>query len=74
MNVYDPMMQRTVVIQDTPREDGLSLAFPPSEFSDVTAAAHQLESAASARSFMQDQWRVISQNMNEVANVVCETV
>ena len=72
MNIYDPMTQRTVVIQDTLPEDGHFLTFLPSEFSDITASADQLDSAASTRSSMQEQWSIISRNMNDIANIVCE--
>ncbi len=72
MNVYDPMIQRTVVMEDTPPEDGHFLAFLPSEFSYNTASTDQSDSWASTRSFMQEQWNIIAKNMNAIANTVCE--
>ena len=43
---------------------------PPSVVSDSTAAAAQLADAASAASFMQDQWRAAAENMQDMGNVV----
>ena len=42
----------------------------PSEFIDGTAAVAQLTDAASAVSFMQNQWRAVAENMRDMGNVV----
>ena len=57
MIFFDPISQGLSVVQDTPPGDALVISYTPSVVSDSTAAAAQLADAASAASFMQDQWR-----------------
>lgn len=67
---FDPISRGLSVVQDTPPGDALVISYTPSEVSDSTAAAAQLADAASAASFMQDQWRAAAENMRDMGNVV----
>lgn len=53
------------VIQDSAPADGMAITFLPSIINDALGAIPQLESEASTRSFMQDQFRAASENMRE---------
>lgn len=68
MIFFDPISRGLSVVQDTPPGDALVISYTPSEVSDSTAAAAQ--DAASAASFMQDQWRAAAENMRDMGNVV----
>lgn len=70
MIFFDPISQGLSVVQDTPPGDALVISYTPSEVGDSTAAAAQLTDAASAASFMQDQWRAAAENMQDMGNVV----
>lgn len=70
MIFFDPISQGLSVVQDTPPSDALVISYTPSVVSDSTAAAAQLADAASAASFMQDQWRAAAENMQDMGNVV----
>ena len=67
---FDPISRGLSVVQDTPPGDALVISYTSSEVSDSTAAAAQLADAASAASFMQDQWRAAAENMRDMGNVV----
>ena len=70
MTVFDPISQGINVLQDTPPIDALVISYMPSEFSDMVANAAQILDDASTRSFMQDQWRMVTENMYDLGNVV----
>lgn len=70
MIAFDPIGQGLNVIQDSSPGDGLSIVYLPSIVSDVTGAVPQLESEASARSFMQDIFRLSTENMYDSGLVV----
>lgn len=70
MIFFDPISRGLSVVQDTPPGDALVISYTPSEVSDSMAAAAQLADAASAASFMQDQWRAAAENMRDMGNVV----
>ena len=70
MIFFDPISRGLSVVQDTPPGDALVISYTQSEVSDSTAAAAQLADAASAASFMQDQWRAAAENMRDMGNVV----
>ena len=57
-------------IQDTPPQDGMGIVFLPSLANDATAGALQLESEESVHSFMQSQFRAVTENMYETALIV----
>ena len=67
---FDPITGIAPVVQDTPPGDALVISYMPSEFIDGTAAVAQLTDAASAVSFMQNQWRAVAENMRDMGNVV----
>lgn len=70
MIFFDPITGIAPVVQDTPPGDALVISYMPSEFIDGTAAVAQLTDAASAASFMQNQWRAVAENMRDMGNVV----
>ena len=70
MEVFDPLMQRTVVVLDTPPNDGLVISYSNSDFDDMIACENQLLDSSSARSFMQDEFRRSAQNLLEAGSVI----
>lgn len=70
MIAFDPFFGGLNVVQDTPPGDALGISFTPSIVSDVTAALPQLDSQASAQSFMEHQFRASAENMYDSGLVV----
>ena len=59
---FNPYWGGLDYMQDTPPQDGMAIAFFPSIASDVTAGQLQLDSESSVKSFMQAQFRIVSEN------------
>lgn len=57
-------------IQDTPYGDGFGLVFLPSLVSDAAAGTLQLESESSVHQFMQMQFRLGAENMQDAGLIV----
>lgn len=71
---FNPTWGGQDVIQDTAPADGMCIYFLPSEVNDVVAGALQLDSAESARSFMQAQFRAATENMYGVGVIVSASI
>lgn len=69
MLAFDPDFGGQNVIQDSPPFDGMAIVFVPSIVNDVTGSVPQLDSESSARSFMQIQFRMTAENMNDMGLV-----
>lgn len=69
MITFNPDWGGQDVIQDTPPYDGMALVFLPSIVADVTGSIPQLDSENSVHSFMQTQFRISAENMNDSANI-----
>lgn len=65
MTGFDPVWGGLDYTQDTPPYDGMAITFLPSLVNDVTAGQLQLESEESVHSFMQTQFRLVSENFND---------
>lgn len=70
MVIYDPISQATAVIQKTPPDQVTVISYPPSLVSDSAAAVGQLTDSASTRSFMQNQWRAVAENMQGMGAII----
>ena len=70
MHVFEPNSGRTFVILDTPPEDAMTISFSSSDFDDIIASEGQHIDSSSSRSFMQDIFRISTENMLETGNVV----
>lgn len=73
MLAFDPDFGGQNVIQDSPPFDGMAIVFVPSIVNDVTGSVPQLDSEASTRSFMQIQFRITAENMNDLGLVYSGT-
>lgn len=71
---FDPLWGGQNIIQDTPPGDALGIVFLPSIVGDVLGAIPQLESEESSRSFMQTQFRVAAENMNDAGLIYSAAV
>ena len=60
---FDPHWGGLDYVQETPPGDGLGIIYLPSIAHDSTAGQLQLESEASVHSFMQLQFRAVTENM-----------
>ena len=63
MMYFQPLSGIALVAQNTPPDTTDVIAYRPSVINDITAAIDQLQSADSASSFMQTQWRMAAANM-----------
>ena len=63
MMYFQPLSGMALIAQNTPPDSTSVIMYLPSVISDVTAAMDQLQSADSASSFMQTQWRMAAANM-----------
>ena len=63
MTYFQPLSGLTLIVQNTPPDTTDVITYVPSVLNDITAAIDQLESADSASSFMQTQWRMAAANM-----------
>ncbi|MDR3362866.1 MAG: hypothetical protein LBO64_08525 [Desulfovibrio sp.] len=63
MIVYDPISQTSAIIERSGLNQSVVLSYPPSLIHDSAAAVGQLTDSASTRSFMQDRWRSVAENM-----------
>ena len=70
MHTFDPNTGRTFVLLDTPPEDGMGIYFTASDFDDRIGSEHQIIDSSSARSFMQDEFRLSAENMLEYGTVI----
>lgn len=70
MFALDPYLCETNVVQDTPPHDTFTISYLPSIISDITGCVPQLDSQNSAKSFMQEQFRTASLNMNDSGIVI----
>lgn len=71
---FNPLWGGLDYIQDTPPGDGLAITFLPSVVNDSCAGALQLDSEASALSFMQDQFRASTENMYDSGLVISSMI
>ncbi|MDR1777532.1 MAG: hypothetical protein LBR31_06865 [Desulfovibrio sp.] len=70
MIIYDPISQGNAVIQHSGRDQVVVISYPPSMVVDGLAAVGQLTDSASTRSFMQNQWRTVADNMHGLGSIV----
>ncbi|CAK7009898.1 MULTISPECIES: hypothetical protein [unclassified Desulfovibrio] len=70
MTYFQPLSGLTLIVQNTPPDTTDVITYVPSVLNDITAAIDQLESADSASSFMQTQWRMAAANMLGIGAVV----
>lgn len=70
MTYFQPLSGLTLIVQNTPPDTTDVITYVPSVLNDITAAIDQLESADSAGSFMQTQWRMAAANMLGIGAVV----
>lgn len=70
MILYDPISQASAVIQKIPPDQVTVISYPPSVISDGAAAVSQLTDSASTRSFMQNQWRAVAENMQGMGTII----
>lgn len=70
MVLYDPISQATAVIQKTPPDQVTVISYPPSVSSDSTAAGGPLTDSAGTRSFMQNEWRAVAENMQGMGTIL----
>ena len=74
MIVFDPHWGGLDYMQDTPPDDGMAIAFFPSVANDATAGQLQLESEASVKSFMQAQFRIVTENMHGAGLFISDNI
>lgn len=70
MVLYDPISQATAIVQKTPTDQVTVISYPPSVINDSMAAVGQLTDSASTRSFMQNQWRAVAENMQGMGTII----
>lgn len=70
MVLYDPISQATALIQKIPPDQVTVIAYPPSLTSDSAAAAGPLTDSADTRSFMQNEWRAVAENMQGMGTII----
>lgn len=70
MNIFDPSWGGLDYVQDTPPQDGFAITFLPSIVNDPLAGQLQLESEESVHSFMQTQFRIVTENMYEAGLIL----
>lgn len=70
MVLYDPISQATAIVQKTPPDQVTVISYPPSVINDSMAAVGQLTDSASTRSFMQNQWRAVAENMQGMGTII----
>lgn len=70
MHSFDPNSGRTIVVLDTPPEDTMAIYFSSADFDDQIAAEGQHIDSSSTRSFMQDEFRLATENMLESGTVL----
>lgn len=63
MTFFNPYWLGLDFMQDSPPGDGCAIMFYPSIANDLTAAVSQMESEASSKQFMQDNFRLFAMNM-----------
>ena len=63
MMYFQPLSGMALIAQNTPPDSTSVIMYLPSVINDITAAMDQFQSADSASSFMQTQWRMAAANM-----------
>ena len=63
MMYFQPLSGMALNAQNTPPDSTGVIMYLPSVINDISAAMDQLQSADSASSFMQTQWRMAAANM-----------
>lgn len=74
MIAFNPLWGGEDYIQDTPPHDGMAISFLPSIVNDVLGGIPQADSQSSAQSFMQTQFRMVAENMNDSGLVISASV
>ena len=70
MHVLDPVYQQSIFIQNTSCGDNLSVVYGSSDFDDSIASQTQMQDTVSSKQYMQEQFRMVAENMQESGNII----
>ncbi|MCR4666303.1 MAG: hypothetical protein K5657_03305 [Desulfovibrio sp.] len=70
MHSLDPIFQQSVFMQSVNNCNDSIIIYASSDYDDSLASQMQLEYTASSKQNMQEQFRMIAQNLNDSGNIV----
>ena len=69
MHTLDPLYQQNLYIFDD-NSDGMTITYASSDYDDLLGSQTQQSDAAGARQYIQDQFRIVAENLQDTGNVL----
>ncbi len=69
MHTLDPSYQQTLYVLDD-NDDGMTINFGSSDYDDLLGSHTQQLDSSSARQYMQDQFRIVAENLQDAGTVL----